>query len=38
MANEHTRRFGVVDIPRKQYLARLAAAIELPDRWKPLNG
>ena len=38
MANEHTRRFGVVDIPRKQYLARLAAAIDAPDRWKPLNG
>ncbi len=38
MANEHTRRFGVIDIPRKQYLAQLAAAIEFPDRWKPLNG
>lgn len=37
MANDHTRRFGVIDIPRKQYLARLESAIQEPDRWKPLS-
>jgi leucyl/phenylalanyl-tRNA---protein transferase len=36
MANDHTRRFGVVDIPREEYLRRLASAIEGPDRWRPL--
>lgn len=36
MANDHTRRFGVIEIPRTDYLARLARAIQSPDRWKPL--
>ncbi len=36
MANDHTRRFGVIEIPRTDYLARLAHALQSPDRWKPL--
>ena len=31
--NEHTRSLGAVDIPRDEYLQRLAAAIELPARF-----
>ena len=26
----HTARFGAIEIPRREYLARLAAAIEKP--------
>ena len=37
MANEHTRRFGVIEIPREEYLARLAVAIQGADRWRELE-
>ncbi len=36
MANEHTLRFGVVEIPRDEYKGRLAEAVQKPDCWKPL--
>lgn len=36
MANDHTLRFGVQEIPRREYKRRLAAAIQPPDRWRPL--
>lgn len=32
-ANAHTARFGVVSIPLKDYLCRLAAAVASPARW-----
>lgn len=37
IANEHTRRFGVVEIPRAEYLLRLAAAVDAPDAWGPIG-
>jgi leucyl/phenylalanyl-tRNA--protein transferase len=37
MANEHTIRFGVVEIPREEYLVRLERAIQGEDRWKALD-
>jgi leucyl/phenylalanyl-tRNA--protein transferase len=32
---EHLRQFGAVEIPREQYRARLAAALEQPARFDP---
>lgn len=32
---EHLRQFGAVEIPREQYHARLAAALEQPARFDP---
>ena len=36
IANEHTLRFGVIEIPRAEYKRRLAASTDKPDRWRPL--
>lgn len=36
IANDHTRRFGIVEIPLADYLTRLHHATSLPDRWRPL--
>ena len=37
MANAHTARFGVREIPKSEYLATLAHATAAPDRWRPLE-
>jgi leucyl/phenylalanyl-tRNA---protein transferase len=37
IANDHTRRFGVVEIPRADYLARLAPAVGRPIAWHPFD-
>ncbi len=37
MANEHTRRFGVVEVAREEYLARLGPAVAGEDRWRGLG-
>lgn len=31
--NEHIARLGAIDIPREEYLGRLAAAVDLPVSW-----
>lgn len=36
MANEHTLRFGVQEVPHAQYMRQLAKASDAPDRWQPL--
>lgn len=36
IANDHTERFGVVDICLDEYLEQLNAAIHHADAWKPL--
>ena len=36
IANEHTTRFGVREIPLDDYLARLGSAVESPSVWRPL--
>lgn len=33
-ANDHTLQFGVVEIPRSEYLARLEQALTLPVMWE----
>lgn len=38
IANQHTERFGVVEIDRAEYLERLAEATKHADAWKPLTG
>lgn len=35
LANQHTQRFGVIEIPRRDYLKRLHSAVLQPDRWAP---
>lgn len=36
LANPHTERFGVIEIPREQYLKRLRNSTDASDPWKPL--
>lgn len=36
--NEHIERFGVVEIPRRDYLRRLSLAVGAPVSWGPLAG
>jgi leucyl/phenylalanyl-tRNA---protein transferase len=36
IANEHTRRFGVIEVPRAEYLRRLDAALARSPKWGPL--
>ncbi len=36
IANEHTLRFGVREIPLDDYLLRLGAAVDRPSHWRPL--
>ncbi|MBM4113820.1 MAG: leucyl/phenylalanyl-tRNA--protein transferase [Phycisphaerae bacterium] len=31
--NDHTRRLGAIEISERDYLARLADAVAVPDRW-----
>jgi leucyl/phenylalanyl-tRNA---protein transferase len=37
LSNEHMEQFGVVEIPREEYLKRLARAIQRPVEWGPLE-
>jgi leucyl/phenylalanyl-tRNA--protein transferase len=37
IANEHTLRFGVQEIPCEEYSRQLKAAIERPGAWKPFT-
>ena len=37
IANDHTERFGVMDIDREEYLDMLAGAVGHADAWKPLD-
>lgn len=37
IANDHTERFGVIDIPQDEYLDLLARAIDHADAWTPLD-
>ncbi len=37
IANEHTLRFGVRELPHAEYARSLAGAVDAPDRWKPLS-
>jgi leucyl/phenylalanyl-tRNA--protein transferase len=36
IANAHTRRFGLVELPRDVFLERLGSAVAEVNRWKPL--
>lgn len=36
IANAHTRRFGLVELPRDVFLERLGSAVAAANRWKPL--
>jgi leucyl/phenylalanyl-tRNA--protein transferase len=38
LANEHTLRFGVVEIPLSAYMAQLGAAVDVPSAWRALGG
>lgn len=37
IANEHTVRFGVIDVPRADYLTKLAAATSASATWLPFE-
>jgi leucyl/phenylalanyl-tRNA--protein transferase len=37
MRNDHTDQFGVYTVRRAKYMKMLAAAVEQPDAWEPLN-
>ncbi|MDX2114492.1 MAG: leucyl/phenylalanyl-tRNA--protein transferase [Planctomycetota bacterium] len=37
MLTAHVRRFGGLEIPRRDYLRRLDAALAIPDRWPSLR-
>ncbi len=37
-ANDHTRRFGLVEVPLADYLRRLEAAVSTPAAWGPFQG
>jgi Leu/Phe-tRNA-protein transferase len=38
MWNEHLGRFGCLEVPRRDYLSRLAAALNVTASWEPFQG